>query len=128
MVYACRDSFFCFTRKGSYSGVATYCRTAVTTVCAAEEGLLRVLPLQNPVSAAAQHVAATAATAAAAVESAAVTPSAIQQQELVRHRGWDGGSSGRTDNCKSASSSGPGSALAAWPQSIVFPEAELRAM
>lgn len=65
-LYTCRDSYFCFTRKGGYSGVATYCRTAVTTVRAAEEGLLRVLPPQNPACAAAQHTLQQSATGAAA--------------------------------------------------------------
>jgi hypothetical protein len=77
-----RDACFCFTRKSGYSGVATYSRSAVTTVRAAEEGLLRVLPPQNPVCAATMHVAESAA-AAAGVGSQAAAGSAGWPREIV---------------------------------------------
>lgn len=94
----CRDSYFCFTRKGGYSGVATYVKTAASTVRAAEEGLLRVLPPQNPVSAAAQHVAAAPGCPPAAQTADAGTQAAAA------------------------------SATTAWPREIVFPAKQLRAM
>ncbi|KAF6266289.1 Endonuclease/exonuclease/phosphatase [Scenedesmus sp. NREL 46B-D3] len=60
------DAYFSFTRTfQGYSGVATFCRAALSPR-AAEEGLLGVAPPQNAAAAAADAVATAAAAAAAA--------------------------------------------------------------
>jgi hypothetical protein len=135
--YIFRDSYFCFTRKGSYSGVATYCRTAVTTVRAAEEGLLRVLPPQNPVCAAVQHaMAVRGATAAPNVCPQALIDDAPTQQ----HARAAAGAAGGVQHSAAASSSqhtsmedlpvlaGLSVQAVPWPSEIVFPATELHAM
>ncbi|WIA15682.1 hypothetical protein OEZ85_002308 [Tetradesmus obliquus] len=83
------DAYFSFARTfPSYSGVATFCKAALSP-SAAEEGLFRVLPPQNAAAAAADAVAAAAATAAeergsatceagAAVDEAAAAAAALR--------------------------------------------------